>query len=224
MNILIIEDHPLNVDSYIALLSAIEINKNAVYHIAYDCKQAYQVIHQLKINQANLDLAFIDVSLPAYEEMNLRSGDELGSLIQQIFPNCKIIIISMHSEPVWVNRIVKTLKPQGFISKNDINYRSFPEIMETINNHEPYFSKSIVEAQKEFLIKNINWDEHDSKILQLIAEGIKTKNLPNYIPLSLSAIEKRKANMKKQLLFEGGTDAELIESTKKMGLFDTARI
>lgn len=224
MNILIIEDHPLNVDSYIALLSAIEINKNAVYHIAYDCKQAYQLIHQLKNNQANLDLAFIDVSLPAYEEMNLRSGDELGSLIQQIFPNCKIIIISMHSEPVWVNRIVKTLKPEGFISKNDINYRSFPEIMETINNHETYYSKSIVEAQKEFLIKNINWDEHDSKILQLIAEGIKTKNLPNYIPLSLSAIEKRKANMKKQLLFEGGTDAELIESTKKMGLFDTARI
>ena len=224
MNILIIEDHPLNVDSYIALLSAIEINKNAGYHIAYDCKQAYQLIHQLKNKQANLDLAFIDVSLPAYEEMNLRSGDELGSLIQQIFPNCKIIIISMHSEPVWVNRIVKTLKPEGFISKNDINYRSFPEIMETINNHETYYSKSIVEAQKEFLIKNINWDEHDSKILQLIAEGIKTKNLPNYIPLSLSAIEKRKANMKKQLLFEGGTDAELIESTKKMGLFDTARI
>ncbi len=224
MNILIIEDHPLNVDSYIALLSAIEINKNAGYHIAYDCKQAYQLIHQLKNKQANLDLAFIDVSLPAYEEMNLRSGDELGSLIQQIFPNCKIIIISMHSEPVWVNRIVKTLKPEGFISKNDINYRSFPEIMETINKHETYYSKSIVEAQKEFLIKNINWDEHDSKILQLIAEGIKTKNLPNYIPLSLSAIEKRKANMKKQLLFEGGTDAELIESTKKMGLFDTARI
>ena len=224
MNILIIEDHPLNVDSYIALLSATEINKNAGYHIAYDCKQAYQLIHQLKNKQANLDLAFIDVSLPAYEEMNLRYGDELGSLIQQIFPNCKIIIISMHSEPVWVNRIVKTLKPEGFISKNDINYRSFPEIMETINNHETYYSKSIVEAQKEFLIKNINWDEHDSKILQLIAEGIKTKNLPNYIPLSLSAIEKRKANMKKQLLFEGGTDAELIESTKKMGLFDTARI
>ncbi len=73
------------------------------------------------------------------------------------------------------------------------------------------------------MIKNINWDEHDSKMVQLIADGIKTKDLPHYIPLSLSALEKRKANLKKQLLFEGGSDADLIEYVKKMGLFRNVR-
>ncbi len=115
MHILIVDDHPLNVDSYVALLSAIETNKNADFHLAYNCKQAYELITQLKQNEINIDIAFIDVRLPPYEEMNLRSGDEIGSLIQQKFPDCIIIIISMHSEPVWVNRIVKTLKPQAFI-------------------------------------------------------------------------------------------------------------
>ena len=221
MNILIVDDHPLIVDSYVALLSAIESNKNASFHLAYNCKEAYDKVNALKESATPIDIAFIDVSLPPYEEMNLRSGDEIGSLVQKQFPNCSIIIISMHSEPVWVNRIVKTLNPIGFISKNDINYRSFPAIMDSILKKETFYTTSIMEAQKEFVVKNIHWDEHDSKIVQLIAEGLKTKDLVNHIPLSLSTIEKRKANLKRQLIFEGGSDAELIERVKKMGLLSS---
>ena len=223
MNILIVDDHPLIVDSYVTLLSAIESNKNTNFHLAYNCKQAYEKINVLKASDSPLDIAFIDVNLPPYEEMNLRSGDEIGSLVKQRFPDCSLIIISMHCDPVWVNRIAKTLNPLGFISKNDINYKSFPSIMEAITNKETYYTASILEAQKEFIIKNIHWDEHDSKIIQLIADGVKTKDLTRYIPLSLSAIEKRKANLKKQLIFKGGTDAELIERVNNLGLFSSPR-
>jgi DNA-binding NarL/FixJ family response regulator len=221
MNILIVDDHPLIVDSYVTLLSAIESNENTSFHLAYNCKQAYEKINVLKASDTPLDVAFIDVNLPPYEEMNLRSGDEIGSLIKQRFPDCSLIIISMHCDPVWVNRITKTLNPLGFISKNDINYKSFPSIMEAITNKETYYTASILEAQREFIIKNIHWDEHDSKIIQLIAEGVKTKDLTKYIPLSLSTIEKRKANLKKQLIFKGGTDAELIERVNNLGLFSS---
>jgi hypothetical protein len=58
-------------------------------------------------------------------------------------------------------------------------------------------------------------------MIQLIVDGIKTKDLPNFIPLSLSALEKRKANIKRQLIYEGGSDAELIEQVKKMGLLNS---
>jgi DNA-binding NarL/FixJ family response regulator len=221
MNILIIDDHPLNVDSYVALISEINTYENSDFYLAYDCKQAYKLINQIKINKIKIDIAFIDINLPPFEEMNLRSGDDIGYLIQQKFPDCTIIIISMHSEPVWVNRIIKTLNPLGFISKNDINYKSFSAIMEAVNGKETYYSSSIIAAQKEFILKNINWDEHDSKMIQLIVDGIKTKDLPNFIPLSLSALEKRKANIKRQLIYEGGSDAELIEQVKKMGLLNS---
>ncbi|MBP6755420.1 MAG: response regulator transcription factor [Bacteroidia bacterium] len=223
MNFLIVDDHPLIVDSYVALLSTIESNEKTNFHLAYNCEQAYNTIVKLKASKTQLDVAFIDVSLPKYEEMDLRSGDDIGILVQHHFPNCSIIIISMHNEPVWVNRIIKILNPQGFISKNDINYKSFPLIMEAITKKDTYYSKTIIDAQKEFIIKNINWDKHDSKILQLIAAGIKTKDLPRYITLSLSTIEKRKANLKKQLIFQGGSDADLIERIKKMGLLSNNR-
>jgi DNA-binding NarL/FixJ family response regulator len=217
-NILIIDDHPMNVDSYKTLLTGIEANKNAAYHLKYDCKEAYQLLQNLKHNNETIHYAFIDVNLPPFEEMKIRSGEDLAIEIRKEFPKCKIVIISMYKEPLWVNQILKSVNPEGFVAKSDINHKSFVEIFHCIEKKQVYFSKSIEDSQKVMAHKNINWDEYDSKILKLIADGIKTNQLPNYIPLSLSAIEKRKANLKKQLVFDSGTDKQLIEVAKKLGL------
>lgn len=215
--ILIVDDHPINVDGYQALLSNIESNKKAEYLLAFDCKQTYNTIIKYNLEEKTIDFAFIDISLPAYEEKKMFSGSDIALLIRKVLPDCKIVIISMHKEPNWVNQIFKSINPEGFIAKSDINYKCFPEIFKSIENNEIHLSQSIVSAQKILIQKNINWDNYDSKILQLIADGIKTINLPKFIPLSLSAIEKRKSNIKKQLVLEDATDKDLIDSAKKLG-------
>ncbi len=215
--ILIVDDHPINVDGYHTLLSNIESNKDAEYLFAFDCEQAYNSINKSQLLNSTIDFAFIDISLPAYDAKKLFSGDDIGILIRKTFPQCKIIIISMHKEPLWVNQIFKSINPEGFIAKSDINYKCFPEIFLSIEKNEKYLSQSIKESQKILFQKNISWDDNDSKILQLIAQGVKTKKIPDYIPLCLSAIEKRKANIKKQLILNTGSDKELIDVAKKLG-------
>jgi DNA-binding NarL/FixJ family response regulator len=216
-NILIVDDHPLNVDSYRALLSGIESNSMANYLLAYDCEEAYKILLKTNLNSETIDFAFVDISLPPFEEKNILSGSDLALEIRKLFPLCKIIIISMHKEPLWVNQIYNSIQPEGFIAKNDVNYKLFPEVFQCIASDEIYFSQSIKQAQKVLIQKNINWDNHDSKILQLIEEGIKTINLPKFIPLSLSAIEKRKANIKKQLIMDAGSDKELLDAARNLG-------
>ena len=216
-NILIVDDHPLNVDSYKSLLSGIESNSNANYLLAYDCKEAYNILLKTNLNSETIDFAFIDISLPPFEEKKILSGSDLALEIRKLFPLCKIIIISMHKEPLWVNQIYSSIEPEGFIAKSDVNYKLFPEAFQSIDSDEIYFSPSIKQAQKVMIQKNINWDNHDSKILQLIEEGTKTINLPKFIPLSLSAIEKRKANIKKQLIMDAGSDKELLDAARNLG-------
>ena len=216
--ILIVDDHPINVDSYQTLLSTIASNNKAEYLVAFDCKQAYNTISKCKVDHKQIDYAFVDISLPEYIEQKLLSGSDVSLLLRKIFPLCKIIIISMHKEPNWVNQIFKSINPEGFIAKSDINYKCFPEIFQSIEKNETYLSQSIKLSKKIMIQKNINWDDYDSKILQLISEGIKTINLPNFIPLSLSSIEKRKANIKKQLILNSGSDKELIDVVKNLGL------
>ena len=44
-------------------------------------------------------------------------------------------------------------------------------------------------------LKTLSWDEFDTQIL-LFRKGIQTKDLPEYINLSLSTIEKGKQQLK----------------------------
>ena len=134
--ILIVDDHPIIIDSYQTLLSTLPSNKMAKYLNAFDCKETYLFVKSTKRNNKKIDCAFIDVNLPAYEEKQILSGSDLAMIIREIFPECKIIIISMHKEPLWVNQIFKSVNPDGFIAKSDINYKMFPEIVKSIEKNE----------------------------------------------------------------------------------------
>ncbi|MCP2028476.1 DNA-binding NarL/FixJ family response regulator [Flavobacterium sp. HSC-32F16] len=219
LNILIVEDHPMTVDSYVNLLSDDLFQENTPNFIkSYNCEDAYnKIILNLKQN-INIDVALLDINLPPYKQLNINDGIDLASLLKEKFAKCKIILLTMRSEPLTVDKIIKSIRPEGFISKNDINFELFPVICKNIINGEIFRSSTIVESQRELFKKNINWDNHDSQILILISQGVKTVNLTDYIPLSMSAIEKRKANIKDQLLRGKGSDKDLIEKAKTLGL------
>jgi DNA-binding NarL/FixJ family response regulator len=219
LTILIVDDHPMTVDSYSNLLSASNFQENTPHFIkSYNCQDAYnQILLRFKQNK-NIDLALLDISLPPYIDFNIENGIDLASLIRKKITNCKIVLLTMHSEPLTVDKIIKEINPEGFVSKSDINFELFPIICKKIMDGETYRSPTIIESQRELHKSNINWDKHDSQILILISQGVKTINLPDYIPLSMSAIEKRKANIKEQLLMGKGSDRDLINKAKKIGL------
>lgn len=219
LNILIVDDHPMTVDSYVNLLSDDQFQENAPNFIkSYNCEDAYnKIIFYLKQN-INIDVALLDINLPPHKPLNINDGIDLAFLLKEKFLTCKIVLLTMRSEPLTVDKIIKGIQPQGFISKNDINFESFPVVCKNIINGEIFRSSTIIESQRELFKKNINWDNHDNQILILISQGVKTVNLTDYIPLSMSAIEKRKANIKDQLLSGKGSDKDLIEKAKNLGL------
>ncbi len=217
MNILLVDDHPMTVDSYVNLLSDIE-STIPVFTICNNCTDAYNKIVLAKNTKNKIHLAIVDVSLPPCPINRISNGIDLASTIRTFLPNTKIVILTMHSEPLTIVNIVKKINPEGLISKNDIDYKNFPEVVKNILNGNHYFSKTILESQRELLKINVNWDIHDHKILILLAEGVKNIDLPKQIPLSMSAIEKRKAKIKEHLLLGNGNDKALIDYVKKIGL------
>jgi DNA-binding NarL/FixJ family response regulator len=216
-NILIVDDHPLTVEVHKEIIAnALAPKKN--YYSATTAQNAFNTLKELHIKKETIKMCFYDVNLPEYQEENIKSGEDLALLTRKLFPACKIIIISMHSEPLWVNRIIKAINPEGFISKSDMDAKLLSEACNQIEKGFFYYSSAIIKSNKVIIQQNVNWDEHDTKILQLIADGVKTAHLPKLIPLSLSAIEKRKSNIKRQLIFNTGSDKDLIDKAKSMGL------
>jgi DNA-binding NarL/FixJ family response regulator len=217
--ILIVDDLPIIVDGYINLISETDFQKRKPNFIkSHNCEDAYNKIFLNIKRQVNINLVLLDISLPSYKEFNINDGVDLALLVREKFADCKIIMVTMHSEPLTVDRIIKKIKPEAFFSKNDITSESFPSIFKKIIDGNIYQSKKIIESQRELFKKNINWDIYDNEILILISKGIKTINLPNFIPLSMSTIEKRKANIKDQLLEGKGSDKDLVSKARTIGL------
>jgi len=218
-NILIIDDHPLIVDADINLISNNLKDKEIEFLIAASSNEAVKKIPNFKLFEKEIHYAFVDYNIPEDFDRKILNGVDLTHFIKNNFPNCKIIFITMHNEPTIIGSILNACNPEGLISKTDVSFKIFKEIIETIfNENQLYRSKSILEAENTLFKNNLNWDEYDYQILELISKGEKTNSLPNFVPLSLSAIEKRKSMIKKQLLLQSGNDKDIIIEAKKRGL------
>ncbi|MDV6168215.1 response regulator [Flavobacterium sp. DG1-102-2] len=220
LNILIVDDHPMTVNGYVNVLSEEEFeDTDLIFTKALDCEQAYNLITDSQTGGTKFQVAYLDLSLPPYAEKNIFSGLDLGILIRKTLPDCLIIILTMHSEASLVDRLIKEINPQGILCKSDIDIDEFLNAFKIVYSGDTYLSNKIVKSLKDKVFDNYKLDSYDKQILMRLSEGILTKNIPNYVPLSLSAIEKRKAQMKNMLLQgKGGDDHELIEAIKKMGI------
>lgn len=222
LNILIVDDHPMTVNGYVNVLSEEKIEGyELVFTKATDCEKAYNIIHQRKDDGIPFDIAYLDLSLPPYAEKNIFSGMDLGKLMREQMPECIIIILTMHSESSLIDRLIKEINPQGILCKSDIDIDEFVNAFRIIFSGDTYLSSKIVKSLKDKVFDNYNLDAYDKQILMRLTEGIKTSDIPNYIPLPLKAIQERKARMK-NMLMQGrggdGDDQELIEAIKRIGI------
>ena len=214
--IILIDDHPITIDAYINILSMQENNEAVIeFTTAYSCREAYKKITTTYNSQKTFQVAFVDISLPPYDAKQIYCGIDLAMLIRRHFPACKIIFLTMHSEGLIVKKAMEQINPDGFILKNDIDTKYLLTAYKSIIGGDTYYSPSISKINND---NKLNFDTIDCHILELISKKIKTKDMPEHLNLSLSAIEKRKATIKNKLLKDKGTDIEIIEQAEKRGL------
>jgi len=217
VNILIVDDHPFIIEAY---KNAIKGYNSVDYEFtitqANDCRSGYENITASPTGDFNI--AFFDISMPSYEEKNIHSGEDLALLIKKHMPDCKIILLTMHTELLKISNIVKNINPNGLIIKNDLTFDELLTAFDKILKEENYYSQTVVKLISQIQYDNIDVDQFDKQILYHLSKGTKTKDIPSFVPLSLSAIEKRKLNLKETLNLKGATDIDLIREARNKGL------
>ena len=83
------------------------------------------------------DVLFVDISLPPSTDGVMASGEDLAEYARKNLPNAKIIILTMFFESFRLHNIRKTIDPEGFLIKSDLNYVLSCDICMTlsITNH-----------------------------------------------------------------------------------------
>ena len=156
--------------------------------------------------------------MPEYLEKNLKNGEDLARLLRTKYPEIKIIFISGYLNKLTLSSIIKNINPEGLIEKSDLDYDSIHVIFKKIIEGEVYKSERINKTINENRTNNIHFDSLNRQLILLISQGITTKNIPNYLPLTLSAVHKRKSKIKELLQIDSGNDEDIIRESRKKGI------
>lgn len=218
LNILMIDDHPSMVEGYKSILSFNQLGYEINVTPAYNCKSAYEIIQETE-DLYFFDMAFVDLSLPPYEEKKILSGQDLALMIKKRFPAIKILILTSQAEAFTLFDIKRNIEPKGLLVKSDFAAEELLDAFENIAQGKTYYTKTVEESIEGLMDERntIFLDEYNREIIQLLAQGVLTKNMPNYISLGLSAIDKRKAQIKDYFMIKGGTDEDIVRQAKKQG-------
>lgn len=220
IHVLIVDDHPAIVEALIIMFTVKGLEHyEFTIDTAVDCDSGLKIIND-SLKKKPYDVIFFDVSMPATSDGKIVSGEDLAVYTKKVSPTTKIAIFTMYKQDSRIHNILKNANPDGFMSKNDLKSRDFALAFETIMKNPPYYSTTIMKYFRNQAIKTEDpiLDDVNRKIIFHLSTGAKTKDLPSYVNLSLSTVEKRKLNIKTLLNIEKANDEEMIEEARRRGL------
>jgi DNA-binding NarL/FixJ family response regulator len=218
-NVLIIDDHPLVIDAFTRAFNFVSQksnHKDFIIDKAQDCSIAYHKIQQNSFSQ-KLDFVILDIGLPPAPNLKIQSGEDLGILIRKILPNTKILVCTSYTDSNRLQHILRAFDPIGFVNKQDIDFFGFVSAIEDVLSNKTHYSQTIINMVKQKSISNIALDSFDILILKELSNGSKMRDLIEVIPLTKSAIDKRKRLLKRKLQIKSNSDRDLVILAKSKG-------
>ncbi|WP_396602977.1 DNA-binding response regulator [Algibacter sp. R77976] len=218
IKILMIDDHPMIIEGYQnTLLFAKKDHQELEIDIANNCDQAVAFMDKSVHMESPYNVLFVDISLPPSSDGSMSSGEDLAEYARKILPQAKIIILTMFNESFRIHNIIKTIDPEGFMIKSDLTSRELASAFQAVLNNPPFYSGTVNQHIRKSIASDIVIDDKNRKILHLLSQGVKTKNLATHLDISLSAIEKRKKQLREIFEVLDGQDETLIEEARKKG-------
>lgn len=217
LRILAIDDHEMTMLGYKFILERIVFEG---YSIIVDTANTYELGKKLieeSVHSFKYDILFLDVQMFPPNEEQPHTGEDLGVLARKLVPETKIAFMSSFSDNYRINSILKSVDPDGYLVKTDIDPKTLEDAVKTIILNPPYYSSKALSAIRKKMTNDINLDEKDKKILYHLSIGTKNKDLENYIRLSPSSIENRKRHLKSLFGTENENDLALILAAKNRG-------
>jgi len=192
--ILIAEDHAILREGLRALLSSTP--ELEVIGEAEDGKEAITLARQLKPH-----LVLMDLNMP-----NI-NGTEAMRSIRRHNPEIKIIALTVHKTEEYV-RATLDAGASGYVLKDDTHHDLLTAIT-SVRKGKVYLSPGICDKViNGFLGPNTatastsSWSQltvREREVTKLIAEGKKSREVAEYLSVSLKTVEKHRSNLMRKL-------------------------
>jgi len=198
--VFIVDDHPMMREGLAQM-----IGNQPDLEVCGEAGDAHEALE--KIILLKPDLVLTDISLPG------KNGLELIKDIKATLPRALVLVISMHDETFYVERVLRA-GGRGYIMKQEggkkiaqairqvldgqicVSEKMSAKILEIFSGRRGDVAKSPVEklTDREF------------EVFQLIGQGLETKQVADKLHLSPKTIEIHRANIKAKLQLRSMTE------------------
>jgi DNA-binding NarL/FixJ family response regulator len=195
--VFIVDDHPIVRQGLIQL-----INQESDFFV---CGDAGDILSAKEAIAKNIpDILIVDIAL------GQASGIRLIEDIAHLYPEIKIVALSMHDESVYGERCLKA-GARGYIMKQE-EPGNVVAALRRVTKGEVYISENLRDI---FLNKFINKKHHtpgsssisnlsnrELEVFQLFGQGLKTQQIASELNLSVKTIETHIEHIKRKMNFK----------------------
>lgn len=208
LNICIVDDHALFREGIHFLLSKCQnIDK------IYEAGSGVELLKKLK--NIKPDIILMDIEMP---DMN---GIETTRKVLNIFPNIKIIALSMYADECFYTDMLAA-GAKGFMLKNS-RFEDIQKAIREVNAGKNFFSTEILSS----ILKNMNTpktsqtldlSEREVEVLFNICKGLSNREIADILFISKRTVDKHRENI--LLKTQSKNTAELVVYAIKNNYFE----
>ncbi|MCK5153201.1 MAG: response regulator transcription factor [Spirochaetales bacterium] len=209
--IVVVEDHPIVRRGIVQLINFEE--DICIVGEAETAMEAHVVIKKEKP-----DLVLVDLSLKG------GSGLELIKDLKKIYPELLIIVVSLHDENVYAERVMRA-GAKGYIMKSEATESILIAIRQVLQGGI-YLSSSMQTKMLNKIIGGVNslipeidiLSDREFEVFELIGKGFSTRKIADELFLSIKTIDTYKSHIKSKLNIKDST--ELIQFATEWSIRD----
>lgn len=201
INIILVDDHTLFRDG---IKSILDDEENI--HVIEEAQNA-QVLFE-KLEHQHPDLVITDIGLPDM------SGIEVTKKITKLYPDIKILILSMHNNEEFILSSLRA-GANGYLSK-DIESAELLEAIHSVMNGKIYFNKEISQT----IINNYragapvhsepvgsnSLTDRETEVITLVGEGYINKEIADKLCISVRTVDAHKSHIMQKLGLKSSVD------------------
>lgn len=212
-NILIVDDHPF---LRMGVRTFLEKSFKDIFCVETDSVSSTEEA----LKNTVFNFAFVDISLHGED------GLELAVSLKLKQPSCRVIVLSMHKEPLLVKK-ARDFNLDGFLIKEDA-FSLFHKIITAGNNTGFIISDKLnaaistsgkSESTGSLVSKYNSLTQREQTVFRLLAEGMNYKEIGGHLGIKHKTVLVHRYNLMKKM--ELGDQTELVKCAMKLGLIDS---